>query len=138
MGRPRQPGTATALAAATSDGTFHLAAVLNGQTHHRVRNPDGTWSPWGGLGNPGTATALAAATSTGTFHLAAVLNGQTHHRIRNPDGTWSPWGGRQPRHRRLDRRRHRPNRQLPPHRRQLTGWLRGANHCVSRRAPCTE
>ena len=93
MGRPRQPRTATALAAATSDGTFHLAAVLNGQTHHRVRNPDGTWSPWGGLGNPGTATALAAATSNGTFHLAAVLNGQTHHRIRNPDGTWSPWGG---------------------------------------------
>ncbi|GAA1299991.1 hypothetical protein GCM10009634_57740 [Saccharothrix xinjiangensis] len=90
------PGSASAVTAATDDGgNLQVAAILNGQPHHRIRYAGtGAWSAWGGVGAAGSFTAVAGAIDTAgkVFHLTAVFNGQVHHRVRNALGVWGPWG----------------------------------------------
>ncbi|GIJ64109.1 hypothetical protein [Virgisporangium aurantiacum] len=70
----------------------HLLAVFDGGVHHRIRNQNGSWSPWVSIGNhPGTASAVAAADAAGQLHVLAVVDGQIHHRMRGVDGSWTPW-----------------------------------------------
>jgi hypothetical protein len=32
---------------------------VNGVVYHRLRNSNGTWTPWASTGTPNTATAIA-------------------------------------------------------------------------------
>ena len=68
-------GTVIAISAAvdTGRGTTHVAVVANGAIWHRLRNADGTWTPWGQINSPSTAVAIAVSTDpTGVLHTLAA------------------------------------------------------------------
>jgi hypothetical protein len=89
------PGTATAVSSSidVNNKLRHLAAVLDGKVHYRVRNEAGGHTPWGSIGShPDIASAVSTAVDRlGRGHVTAIVNGQIYHRLRNADGTWAPW-----------------------------------------------
>jgi hypothetical protein len=65
--------TNVSIAIDMSRSIAHVTVAANGQLFHRIRNTDGTWTPWGQLGNPGTASALSTTVDpTQTLHLTAT------------------------------------------------------------------
>jgi hypothetical protein len=80
---------------------LHLAAVdRHGTIWHTIRNPDGSWTPFGNVnavvGQPGGAFSQAAAAQSdlpGELDLAGLDgHGTIWHTIRHPNGSWEPFG----------------------------------------------
>ncbi|MER5726901.1 S1 family peptidase [Streptomyces sp. NPDC002138] len=86
------PITAISMAGA-NDGTHFTVVTDNGtRQYHALRNPDGTWSPFGDLKpylGTITATSLSAATVNGELQVAVTtLDGRILQITRHTDRTW--------------------------------------------------
>jgi flagellum-specific peptidoglycan hydrolase FlgJ len=75
------------------DGTVQMVIVgWDDALYHRVRNTDGTWTPFGPLGKAGKDVAIAALPDGSAQVLAIGSDDVVYHRVRNANGTWTPFG----------------------------------------------
>lgn len=89
-------GEATAVASTIdANNNRHIVAVIDGEVRHRIRNQNGTFTPWttpGALGHSGTATAVTAVAETnGHVFVLAIVNGQVMYRFWVGEGAWTSW-----------------------------------------------
>jgi hypothetical protein len=72
-------------------GDWYPDGVGAGSAYHRVRLPDGSWTPFASLAFGSVSKVATATDQQSRAHTLAVQNGQVWHRLRHADGTWTPW-----------------------------------------------
>jgi hypothetical protein len=95
------PSAFSAAACAADGDCLQVVALdVNGQLHHTLREADGNWQQFRGLGRgqlydaPARFVGISCATVGGCLHIVgAGADGRLYHTIRWPDGTWQRYFG---------------------------------------------
>jgi hypothetical protein len=69
--------------------------VVDTKVFHRMRNSDGSWTPWGWVTEPNIQLTQIGATGFYSNEVQLTVSGtygEVFHVLRRSDGTWTPWG----------------------------------------------
>jgi hypothetical protein len=75
----------------TADNALHIVGIRSGEIRHRIREGNGSWTPWGKIGlTDGTQfTEITCAAQGNNLHVTAIgTTGIVWHTIRFANGSW--------------------------------------------------